>query len=118
MSAQTSDTRLTCDYIHVYTCTQALTYQHTPVSRVPSSKASGRTQRRRRDDIMKRRASISGSSGDAEAQLCVEIRTLHKEERQALLREAGIKSCLSATESLAIKAELALPWYRLRVLRT
>ena len=90
-------------------------YQHTPVPRVLSSEASGRTKRR--DDIVKRRASISGGDEGAQIQLLLEIRTLKRDERQKLLVEAGIKAEIDASQSLAIKADLAIPWYRLRVLR-
>ena len=37
--------------------------------------------------------------------------------RQNILKEAGITPEISAGEGLAMKAELALPWERLRVLR-
>ena len=85
-------------------------YQHTPIPRVLSSEASDRTKRRR-DDIVKRRASISGGDEDSAA------RTLKRDERQKLLVEAGIKAEIGASQSLAIKADLAIPWYQLRVLR-
>ena len=101
--------------LHIF---QTLTYHHIPVPRVSSLEASGRTLRRRRDDLMRQRVSISGSSADAQAQLCLEVKALPEEERQSLLKEAGVTSTLDATQSLAIKSELSLPWYRLRILRT
>ena len=55
-----------------------------------SSEASDRTKRRRRDDIVKRRASISGGNEGAQIQLLLEVRTLKRDERQKLLVEAGI----------------------------
>ena len=51
---------------HIYI---TLTSLHTPVPRVPSADAAERTQRRRRHDIMGRRVSMSGTSGDAYTQL-------------------------------------------------
>ena len=67
---------------------------------------------------MDRRISISGSSGDAQAQLCLEVKSLSTNDRQDLLKGAGVTTALDATQSLAIKADLSLPWYRLRILRT
>ena len=40
-----------------------------------------------------------------------------KEERQKLLSEAGVGVEMNASQTLDIKADLAIPWYRLRVLR-
>ena len=93
-------------------------YQHTPVPRVVSSDASERTQRRRRDDLVERRERLSGGAEDMALQLGLEVRALTKEDRQKLLADAGVKLEIDATQSLAIKAELAIPWYRLRILRT
>ena len=39
------------------------------------------------------------------------------QERQKLLSEAGIGVEMNATQALAIKADLAIPWYRIWVLR-
>ena len=61
---------------------------------------------------------MSGGSEDSHQQLSLEVRALSREDRQKLLGEAGVTVTLDATQSLAIKAELALPWYRLRILHT
>ena len=63
------------------------------------------------------RMSISGGSDDSRKQLQAEVRALPKEERQKLLSEAGVGVEMNATQALAIKADLAIPWYRIRVLR-
>ena len=86
--------------------------------RVSSSEASDRTKKRRRDDIVQRRQRLSGDAEDAQTQLILEIRALAKEDRQKILAEAGVAIEINATQSLAIKAELAIPWYRLRIVRT
>ena len=91
-------------------------FQHTPVQRVPSSEASNRTRRRRRDDLVERRKRISGGEKDAAVQFNLEVKTLTKDERQKLLEQAGVTT-IDATQSLAIKADLSIPWYRLRILR-
>ena len=59
---------------------------------------------------------MSGSSVDAQTQLCLEMKALPKDEKQKLQREAGVINTLHATQSLVIKSEFALPWYR--ILRT
>ena len=69
------------------------------------------------DSLMECRLDISGGSEDALTQFRMEVKALPSDERQALLKEAGVTTSIDATQSLAIKAELALPWYRLRILR-
>ena len=66
---------------------------------------------------MERRVSISGGKEDAQKQMALEVRALPATERQNLLAQAGVGVNIDATQSLAIKAELAIPWYRLRILR-
>ena len=61
---------------------------------------------------------MSGGSEGSHQQLSLEVRALSREDRQKLLGEAGVTVTLDATQSLAIKSELALPWYRLRILHT
>ena len=67
--------------------------------------------------MMDQRMSISGGSDDSRKQLQAEVRAMPKEERQKLLSEAGVGVEMNATQALAIKADLAIPWYRIRVLR-
>jgi hypothetical protein len=38
-----------------------------------------------------------------------------KEDRQQLLAEAGVTVEIDTTQALAIKADLAIPWYRIRI---
>ena len=59
------------------------------------------------------------SGGEASALIQNEVLILSDEERQSLLDKAGISSSIEigAAEVLAIKAELALPWHKLRFLR-
>ena len=96
---------------------QNLVFHHTPIPRVPSSEASDRTTRRRRDAVSAQREAISGGREGASRQLELEVRALSKEDRQKLLEEAGFGVEMDATQVLAIKADLAIPWYRLRILR-
>ena len=66
---------------------------------------------------MDQRKSVSGGGEDARRQLQAEVRAMPREERQKLLSEAGIGVEMTASQALAIKADLAIPWYRIRVLR-
>ena len=50
-------------------------------------------------------------------QLRSEIRCLSKEERQDLLRSAGLPVVIPPDHALAIKADLSIPWSKLRVIR-
>ena len=85
--------------------------------RVSSSEASQRTQRRRRDDLIGHRETISGGKEEAQGQLGLEVRALPKQERQEILSKAGVRMEIEETQALAIKADLSIPWYRLRILR-
>ena len=67
--------------------------------------------------MMDQRKSISGGSEESQKQMQIEVRAIPKEERQKLLSEAGVGVEMTASQALAIKADLAIPWYRLRVLR-
>ena len=40
-----------------------------------------------------------------------------QEGRERLLREADVGIEIDATQALAIKADLSMPWYKLRILR-
>ncbi|KAL5475254.1 hypothetical protein EMCRGX_G027330 [Ephydatia muelleri] len=59
------------------------------------------------------------SAGEPTALIQREVLTLSDEERRALLDKAGILSTIEigAAETLAIKAGLAIPWNKLRLLR-
>ena len=63
------------------------------------------------------RVVMSGGSNDADLQLALEITSLPKDARQKLLSEAGVTVEIDATQALAIKSELSIPWYRIRILR-
>lgn len=72
---------------------------------------------------MKRRTAGIGrvrsitSGGDVASQLASEVKSLSKEEREELLREAQLPVVIPTDHALAIKADLCLPWNKLRVLR-
>lgn len=57
------------------------------------------------------------SAGDARSQLQAEIRHLTKEERQRLLVDAGFTLDIPPGQGLAMKADLGIPWNKLRTIR-
>lgn len=82
--------------------------------RVRSSEASKTTVSRRTKTLAEVRSSISG--GDSSVQLQSELRSLSKEEREEVLREANLPVVIPPDHALAIKADLALPWAKMRVI--
>ena len=93
---------------------QPLTLMQVPSCRVPTSEASPITIRRRSHQLAKVRDTISG--GASLEQLQSEIRCLSKEERQEILKDANLPISIPADHVLAMKADLALPWAKLRVI--
>ena len=83
--------------------------------RVSSSKASARTLKRRTETISKVRSVISG--GDNMRQLASEVKSLTKAEREELLGDAQLPVVIPTDQALAMKADLAIPWNKLRILR-
>ncbi len=89
-----------------------------PQCRVSSSEACRRTIQRRAHCLSTIRTAISGGSGeDTVTQLRSDIRCLSKEERQELLRSAGLPIVIPSDHALALKADLSIPWSKLRVIR-
>ena len=83
--------------------------------RVTSSKASARTLKRRTETFSKVRSIISGR--DNMAQLASEIRSLTKAECEELLQDAELPVVIPTEHALAMKADLEIPWNKLRILR-
>ena len=67
--------------------------------------------------MQSQRKMISGGELEAQAQLGLEVKALGQEGRQRLLREADVGINIDAIQALAIKADLSMPWYKLRILR-
>ena len=57
------------------------------------------------------------SQDGVQAQLTAEVKSLTAKERQALLLEAGISIDIPPGKGLAMKADLALSWNKLRIIR-
>ena len=83
--------------------------------RVPSGEACSKTQKRRSDVISRVRSIASG--GNTTIQLEAEIKALTKGERDELLHQAQLPVVIPTDHALAMKADLGLPWNKLRILR-
>ena len=57
------------------------------------------------------------SGNDSSEQLQHELRRMGKEERQHLLRREGITINIPPEAGVAMKADLAIPWTKLRVIK-
>ncbi len=80
-----------------------------------TSDASDRTIARRNKTLDRVREIVS--CGDSASQMKEEIKHLTKTERQELLHNAGFTLDIPAEQGLAMKADLGLPWNKLRILR-
>eukprot|EP00731_Ephydatia_muelleri_P031131 Em0022g645a len=81
----------------------------------PISKASSKTLCRYRKKVQKVRHVLT--SDDPTILLREEIRSLSKNEKNSLLKDAGITLDISPEQGLAIKADLTLPWNKIRMIR-
>ncbi len=79
--------------------------------------ASQKTKRRRSYQLASVRQSVSGGVEAARGQLEDEFRILDKEEREKLLYHSDFAVELTTEDSLAMKANPALPWNKLRIMR-
>ena len=57
------------------------------------------------------------SCGDSTSQLGAEIKAMSRVERQSILQQAQLPITVPANDALAMKADLAMPWNKLRVLK-
>lgn len=71
--------------------------------------------KRRTEGISLVRSITSG--GDSTAQMAAEVKALSKEERESILQEAQLPIFIPTDHALAMKADLSLPWNKLRILR-
>ena len=103
----------------VFKGTKPQTWERISRCEVPSDDAAERTKRRRSEMIRAVRETICGAGRGAEAQMSLELNSLPRETQKKLLKDAGLKpnGTLESGTALALKADLGLPWYRLRKLR-
>lgn len=83
--------------------------------RVKSSDASSKTISQRTKTLNELRSSLSG--GDSSVQLSSELCALSREEREAVLSDVNLPVTIPPNHALAMKADLALPWAKIRVLK-
>ena len=83
--------------------------------RLGSDEASSKTIHRRCQEMECVRDLVS--SGSSPQQLAEEVRVLSSDERQKLLTDAGFSIEIAANKGLAMKADLGIPWNKLRVIR-
>ena len=86
-----------------------------PGCRVPTADASKRTVERRSEVLSAVRQIASG--GDTSAQFAAEVKSLSQVEREDLLQQAQLPVVIPADHALAMKADLGIPWTKLRILR-
>ena len=84
-------------------------------SSVRSGESSRDTARRRSQELSKIRERLS--SGDSEHQMADELKMLPKQVREELIKELKFTVHIPADKNLAMKADLCLPWNKLRVMR-
>ena len=82
---------------------------------VPTGKSSSDTKRRRSNEISKIRHQLS--LGDVTSQFNNEIKMLPSEEREKIMKEANFSVTVPPEEGLAMKADLCMPWRKLRLMR-
>ena len=99
---------------------QLVIYQRTTASRVPSELACAETVRKRSVQLSEMQHDLSGGTvKSVHMQEVAGLKRLTQDEQDDLLRDAGLKSNSPEVGTLlVIKADLALPWNRLRKLKT
>ena len=65
--------------------------------------------------MSKQREDLSG--GESQHQMVDEIRMTSKEEREEIMKELNFIIDVSPEQCLGMKAELCLPWKKLRLMR-
>ena len=84
-------------------------------SSVPSGESSQDTRRRRSHEMSRIRDELS--KGDIQQQMADEMKLLPRDERDTLMKEAKFNIYVPPEQGLAMKADLCLPWKKLRIMR-
>ena len=95
-----------------------MTFVRVSQAQVPSGNAAPRTIRKRSHSLANVRLAVS--AGDDTTQLAHEIHTWSLDERKKLIEEirwAVGNFCISVEQSVVLKADLSIPWNKLRVMR-
>lgn len=94
-----------------------MTFMRVRTPRLNSSVASGKTVHLRSKEIESHRELASG--GESSLQISDEIKMCPKEKRLSILNQldGSFRISLSSDQSLGMKADLGIPWSKLRVIR-
>ncbi|XP_048588874.1 E3 ubiquitin-protein ligase TRIM39-like [Nematostella vectensis] len=91
---------------------------HVPRPRTNSSSASSKTVQRRASVVETLRQQISGGErDDILRQKKAEMQRMGQEERETIAQEAGLKIEVPEGQGLAMKADIGIPWNKLRELK-
>ena len=109
-----------CKHTHNYTHTfsipvQPITLAKVTLPTVSSEEASRKTLHRRSGELELHRSTIS--KGASVVQLQAEVKSLSNTDRQALLEGLEFKIQLPPITGLALKADLSLPWNKMRTMK-
>lgn len=98
---------------------QPLHFERITHPRVQSTAAHAKTRKRRAQQMTTIREKVSGGSESSQVQMAVELQHISKEERNKILKDAGLSlpEEPSTGQVLAMKSDLGIPWCKLRVLR-
>ena len=94
-----------------------MTFMKVRNCRVPSEQATSKTVLARSKELDQHRRVCSG--GDETYQLGKEAKIYTMEDREKLLQELqdGMKVQIPSSSALALKADLGIPWVKLRAIR-
>ena len=84
--------------------------------RVGTLEASSKTVRNRSNEVSSYRSTVTGGEGTLR-QLGDEMRALPQEEREELMGVFAAPVSMPAESMLALKADLVIPWNKLRAMR-
>lgn len=102
-------------YINNTFNTQSLLLTKATKPTVSSCEASKKTLRRRSNELECHRRVVSG--GEGLAQMRDEVKSLTSQDRLALFKDMEFKIEIPALTGLALKADLCLPWNRMRTMK-
>ena len=83
--------------------------------RAAISQLSKRSKKRRANEMSSTRAVLSAESSTVIFE--TELKSLDRKEKERLLKSAGITKGMTPEQGLALKADMGLPWNKLRRLR-
>ena len=94
-----------------------MTFMKVRNCRVPSEQATSKTVLARSKELVQHRRVCSG--GDEAYQLGREAKICTIEDREKILQELqdGVKIQIPSSSALALKADLGIPWAKLRAIR-